>query len=233
MRTSLLFPAPAWPTLALAEGGRVPVGRIFCVGRNYAAHAAEMGSEVDREAPFWFTKGPHALAESGASVPYPPGTRDFHHEIELVVVLGTGGFRVPAERASDLVLGYAVGLDMTRRDLQAAARAKGRPWDVAKDVERSAVIGPIAPTARIGHPARGRIELRVNGTVRQQADIAELAWKVPALIAHLSTLYHLAPGDVIMTGTPAGVGPVRPGDRLEGSVEGVGTVALTIGPPED
>jgi fumarylpyruvate hydrolase len=230
MSHGLLFPAPEWPTLPVEGGGRVPVARIFCVGRNYEAHAAEMGTSVDREAPFWFTKSPHAVVEGGATVPYPPGTEEYHHEIELVAVLGQGGFQVPAARANELVLGYAAGLDMTRRDLQLAARAKGRPWDIGKDFEESAVIGPVVPASRLGHPARGRIALRVNGEVRQQADLAELAWKVPELIAHLSTLYRLRPGDVIMTGTPAGVGPVRPGDRLEGEVEGVGRVSLVVGP---
>jgi fumarylpyruvate hydrolase len=230
MSAALLFPAPTWPTLPVADSGRVPVARIFCVGRNYAAHAAEMGTEVDREAPFWFTKSPHAVIESGATVPYPPGTADYHHEIELVAVLARGGFRIPAAQANDLIFGYAAGLDMTRRDLQLAARAKRRPWDIGKDFEDSAVIGPVVPAARIGHPARGGIVLRVNGAVRQQADLADLAWKVPELIAHLSTLYRLQPGDVIMTGTPAGVGPVQPADRLEGKVEGVGRVSLTVGP---
>jgi fumarylpyruvate hydrolase len=233
MNTALLFPAPEWPTLPVEGGGRVPVNRIFCVGRNYEAHAAEMGTKVDREAPFWFTKSPHAVIESGATVPYPPGTQDYHHEIELVAVLGRGGFRVPAAQANDLILGYAAGLDMTRRDLQQAARAKGRPWDTGKDFEQSAVIGPVVPAARLGHPVNGRIVLRVNGEVRQQADITELVWKVPELIAHLSTLYHLRPGDVVMTGTPAGVGPVRPGDRLEGEVEGVGQVSLVVGPTSE
>ncbi len=229
MSNDLLFPAPQWPSLPVDGGGRVPVARIFCVGRNYEAHAAEMGTQVDREAPFWFTKSPHAVIASGATVAYPPGTEDYHHEIELVAVLGKGGFQVPASQANDLVLGYAAGLDMTRRDLQLAARAKGRPWDVGKDFEDSAVIGPVAPASRIGHPTRGRIALRVNGEVRQQADLTDLAWKVPELIAHLSTLYRLRPGDVIMTGTPAGVGPVRPGDRLEGTVDGVGAVLLVVG----
>jgi fumarylpyruvate hydrolase len=229
MSAALVFPAPAWPTLPVTGGGRVPVARIFCVGRNYAAHAAEMGTEVDREAPFWFTKSPHAVIDSGAIVSYPPGTADYHHEIELVAVLARGGFRVPAEQANDLILGYAAGLDMTRRDLQLAARAKGRPWDIGKDFEDSAVIGPVAPASRIGHPVRGAIVLRVNGAVRQQADVADLAWTVPELIAHLSTLYRLQPGDVIMTGTPAGVGPVQPADRLEGEVEGVGGVSLVVG----
>ncbi|PPQ29043.1 fumarylacetoacetate hydrolase family protein [Rhodopila globiformis] len=230
MSAALLFPAPAWPTLPVAGGRRVPVARIFCVGRNYAAHAAEMGTEVDRETPFWFTKSPHAVIESGATVPYPPGTTDYHHEIELVAVLERGGFQVPVEQANDLIFGYAAGLDMTRRDLQLAARAKGRPWDIGKDFEDSAVIGPIVPASRIGHPVRGAIVLRVNRAVRQQADMADLAWKVPELIAHLSTLYRLQPGDVIMTGTPAGVGPVQPGDSLEGEVEGVGRVSLVVGP---
>jgi fumarylpyruvate hydrolase len=231
MNARVDFPIPAWPVLAVEDGSSVPAGRIFCVGRNYAAHAAEMGTEVDREAPFWFTKSPHAIVASGATVAYPPGTGDYQHEIELVAVLGAGGFRVPAERAEAMVFAYAAGLDMTRRDLQLAARAKGRPWDIGKDFEQSAVIGPLVPASRIGHPARGRIALTVNGAVRQEADIAELAWKVPELIAHLSTLYHLRPGDVIMTGTPAGVGPVQPGDRLEGVVEGVGPVVLTVAPP--
>ncbi len=229
--SDLLFPAPGWPTLAVAGGGRIPLGRIFCVGRNYEAHAAEMGTAVDREAPFWFTKSPHALAGSGLTLPYPPATRNYHHEIELVVVLGAGGNGVAAADAEALAFGYGVGLDMTRRDLQQDARAKGRPWDTGKDVERSAVIGPIAPSSRSGHPRRGRIVLRVNGEVRQQADIADLVWKVPELIAALSGLYTLRAGDVIMTGTPAGVGPVQPGDRLEGEIEGVGSVSLVIGPP--
>jgi fumarylpyruvate hydrolase len=233
MSAALLFPAPEWPTLPVAGGGRVPVARIFCVGRNYDAHAAEMGTRVDREAPFWFTKSPHAAVESDAVVPYPPGTDEYHHEIELVAVLGQGGFQVPVAQANDLVFGYAAGLDMTRRDLQRAARAGGRPWDIGKDFEASAVIGPVAPAARIGHPARGRIVLQVNGDVRQQADVADLAWKVPELVAHLSTLYRLQPGDVIMTGTPAGVGPVRPADRLEGEVEGVGQVSLVVGARHD
>jgi len=226
----LVFPAPDWPSLPVEDGTRVPVGRVFCVGRNYEAHAAEMGTKVDREAPFWFTKSPQTAIADGGTVAYPPGTADYQHEIELVVVLGQGGFRVPPDRALDLVFGYAVGLDMTRRDLQQAARAKGRPWDTGKDVEESAILGPIAPASRIGHPARGRIALTVNDAPRQQADLAELAWTVPELIAQLSTLYRLQPGDLIFTGTPAGVGPVRPGDRLLGEIEGVGRLAVTIGP---
>ncbi|MBI0538792.1 FAA hydrolase family protein [Roseomonas sp. KE2513] len=224
----LLFEPDATPTLEVEGGGRVPVSRIFCVGRNYEAHAAEMGTQVDREAPFWFTKSLHAIVESGSSVAYPPGTGDYHHEIELVVVLGHGGFQVPLDKAQELIFGYAAGLDMTRRDLQLASRAKGRPWDTGKDFEESAVIGKVAPAARIGHPARGRICLSVNGVVKQDADLDHLAWKVPELIANLSTLYRLRPGDLIMTGTPAGVGPVVVGDRLEGEVNGVGAVSLSV-----
>ena len=230
--SALVFPVPTWPTLPIEGDGRIPIARIFCVGRNYEAHATEMGTEVDREAPFWFTKSPHAVVESGVTVPYPPGTADYHHEIELVAILGQGGFKVRAARANNLIFGYAAGLDMTRRDLQQAARGKGRPWDTGKDFEQGAVLGTIAPASRISHPAKGRIVLRVNGEMRQQADLAELAWKVPELIAHLSTLYHLQPGDVIMTGTPSGVGAVQPGDRLEGEVEGVGRVMLNVGPAE-
>ena len=232
MSSDLLFAADEVPALTVEGVGRAPVSRIFCVGRNYEAHAAEMGTVVDREAPFWFIKSPHAVVSSGATVPYPPGTADYHHEIELVVMLREGGRDVPVGRAEDLVLGYAAGLDMTRRDLQQAARAKGRPWDTGKDFEHSAVLGMAVPAARVGHPMKGRIVLRVNGEMRQEADLSDLAWKVPELIAQLSTLYRLRPGDVIMTGTPAGVGAVVAGDRLEGEVEGVGTVSLLVGPPE-
>lgn len=224
----LLFEAPVWPSLEATNGLRIPIGRIFCVGRNYAAHAVEMGVEVDREAPFWFLKSAHALLAGGA-LAYPPGTKDFQHEVELAVILGAGGASVPASGALSLVFGYAAGLDMTRRDLQQAARAAGRPWDTGKDFEGSAVVGPVSEAARIGHPQKGRIALAVNGEVRQRADISDLVWKVPELIAHLSTLYRLRPGDLLMTGTPAGVGPVVPGDRLVGEVAGVGEVSLAIG----
>ncbi len=232
MNNDLIFPAPLPATLSIEGGGRLPVNRIFCVGRNYEAHAAEMGTEVDREEPFWFLKGAYATTESGATVPYPPGTQNYHHEIELVVALNKGGFRVRAEDANGLILGYAAGLDMTRRDLQMVARAKGRPWDTGKNFEHSAVIGPIALAHRIGHPTTGRIVLDVNGVTKQDADLNELAWKIPELIAHLSTLYHLQPGDIIMTGTPAGVGAVQPGDVLQGEIAGVGKVTLTISTAE-
>ena len=227
--SELVFPAPA-PAAAAIRGRieRFPIHRIFCVGRNYEAHAMEMGVAADREAPFYFTKAPAHYVASGATVPYPPGTSNYHHEMELVAAIGAAGFRIAEAQALDHVFGYACGLDMTRRDLQSAAKEKQRPWDIAKDVEQSAVLGDIAPAAGIGHPARGRIELRVNGETRQSSDISLLIHGIAAVIAHLSQYYHLQPGDLIYTGTPEGVGPVKPGDRLEGSIEGVGTIALSI-----
>ncbi|MCS6946550.1 MAG: fumarylacetoacetate hydrolase family protein [Steroidobacteraceae bacterium] len=232
--TEYLF-SPAQAVSAAVDGiaKRFPIRRVFCVGRNYEAHAKEMGAAVDREAPFYFTKAALHVCPSGGTIPYPPGTRDFHHEMELVVALGRPGFRVARDRALELVYGYACGLDMTRRDLQLAARDRGRPWDIGKDFENAAVLSPIVPAERCGHPNRGRIELRVNGVVKQSSDIALLIHDVPALIADLSRFYHLQPGDLIFTGTPEGVGPVAPGDRLQGRIEGVGTIEATIGAPEE
>jgi len=231
--SQLLFPTP--PVVAAPVRGRserIPIRRIFCVGRNYEAHAKEMGVAVDREAPFYFTKSTEHYVPSGSTVPYPPGTSNYHYELELVVVLGAAAFRVSADQAKNAVFGYACGLDMTRRDLQFAAREQRRPWDLGKDVEQSAVLSEIVPASDIGHPSAGRIELRVNGEVKQSADISQLIHKVPEVIAHLSTFYHLNPGDLIYTGTPEGVGPVNSGDRLEGVIDGVGTITLTIGPAE-
>lgn len=231
--SQLVFAAAAVPSVAVqGRHERVPIRRIFCVGRNYEAHAKEMGAAADREAPFYFTKAALHHAPSGSTVPYPAGTRNYHYEMELVAVIGAPAFRVPADRALECVFGYACGLDMTRRDLQAAAKEKQRPWDIGKDVEHSAVLSDIAPAAAIGHPRAGRIELRVNGTTRQSSDLSLMIHAVPEVIAHLSTLYHLEPGDLIYTGTPEGVGPVQPGDRLEGSIDGVGTIALTIAAAE-
>ncbi len=227
---SYLFPPPAVAALPVTgRDQRFPVNRIFCVGRNYAAHAAEMGSEVDREAPFYFTKSARAVLESGGVLPYPPGTRDLHHEIELVVAIGAPAFRVPVAQAMAAVWGYGSGLDMTRRDLQAQAKAKQRPWDLGKDFEGSAVLSALTPAEGFT-PQAQRIRLEVNGTPRQDARIDEMVWSVPALIADLSQYYHLVPGDLIMTGTPAGVGAVGPGDRLSGGVEGLAPVELTLGP---
>ncbi len=235
MTEAALWPPPAIPTLpvrGLAE--RAAVNRIFCIGRNYAAHAAEMGHaavEKGGDRPFYFLKSPQALVESGATIPYPPETANCHHEMELVVVLGGSGFRVAPECAGALVYGYACGLDMTRRDLQLAARDKGRPWDLAKNFENAAVVSEIVPRPGV-LIERGAIALKVNGDVRQSSDLGKLIWTVREIIVDLSRFYHLAPGDLIFTGTPEGVGPVKPGDRLEGKIEGVGTIALTIGPPE-
>jgi fumarylpyruvate hydrolase len=227
-----LFPAPAPVAAPIRDRAqRFPIRRIFCVGRNYEAHAKEMGVAVDREAPFYFTKASDHYVPSGSTVPYPPGTSNYHYEMELVAAIGTAGFRIAEAQALDHVFGYACGLDMTRRDLQSAAKEKQRPWDLGKDVEQSAVLGDIAPASEIGHPDRGRIELRVNGQTKQSADLSQLIHSVARVIAHLSQYYHLQPGDLIYTGTPEGVGPVKPGDRLEGSIEGVGTIALQLGEP--
>ena len=231
--SQLLFPTPPVVTAPVrGQSERIPIRRIFCVGRNYEAHAKEMGVAVDREAPFYFTKSTEHYVPSGSTVPYPPGTSNYHYELELVVVLGAAAFRVSADQAKNAVFGYACGLDMTRRDLQFAAREQRRPWDLGKDVEQSAVLSEIVSASDIGHPSAGRIELRVNGEVVQSADISQLIHKVPEVIAHLSTFYHLNPGDLIYTGTPEGVGPVNTGDRLEGVIDGVGTITLTIGPAE-
>ena len=230
--SELLFPAPPVVSVPVrGQSGRVPIRRIFCVGRNYEAHAREMGAAVDREAPFYFTKAAEHYVASGATVPYPPGTSNYHYELELVAVIGAPAFRVSPDRALDCVFGYACGLDMTRRDLQSAAKDQRRPWDLGKDVEQSAVLSEIVPSAETGHPSAGRIELRVNGEIKQNADISELIHKVPEVVAHLSGFYHLQPGDLIYTGTPEGVGPVKPGDVLEGVIDGVGTITLTIGAP--
>lgn len=229
-------PPPRQPSVAVAgESARFPVRRIYCVGRNYAAHAREMGGNPDREPPFFFHKPADAVLASGERFPYPPLTSDLHHEIELVVALRGGGAGIDPARALELVYGYAVGLDMTRRDLQNAAKQHGRPWEAAKSFDHAAPCGDIAPAARIGHPASGAIWLDVTSdgrsdqpVRRQQADIADMIWTVPEIIAELSRLVVLAPGDLIFTGTPAGVGPVVRGDRLHGAIDGVGEVSTEI-----
>jgi len=229
--TYLWAPPPVRSLPVRGRTERLPVNRLFFVGRNYHAHAVEMGRPVDKsvEVPFYFTKSPDTLVESGATVPYPPQTSNYHFEMELVLVVGRAGFRVPQAEAGALVYGYACGLDMTRRDLQLVARDKGRPWDLGKDIEHGSVVSEVVPMPGT-IIERGALELRVNGQVRQQSDIDKLIWSIPELIADLSTFYHLQPGDLIFTGTPEGVGPVVAGDRLEGSVEGVGRIALEIGP---
>ena len=233
MSASYLFDPPALPSVPIGgREARFPVRRIFCVGRNYEAHAREMGVTVDREAPFYFTKSAFAYVPSGATVNYPPESANYHYEMELVAAIGKAGFRIPVTTALDHVFGYACGLDMTRRDLQLKAREERRPWDLGKDFEDSAVLSAIVPAAQIGHPSKGKIELSVNGGVRQSSDLSLLIHPVPALVAHLSRFYHLMPGDLIYTGTPEGVGPVATGDRIEGAIEHVGSIALTIAPAE-
>jgi fumarylpyruvate hydrolase len=230
--TQFVFPPAPIPSVAVAgEGGRYPVHRIFCVGRNYAEHAREMGGDPDREAPFFFMKPPSALLADQQDLPYPPRTQNLQHEAELVVAIGTAGRSVPLSAALAHVYGYAVGNDYTRRDLQAAARDKGRPWETGKAFDHSAAIGAIHPTVRIGHPRRAAIWLTVNGVEKQRADIADMIWDVPAVIAELSTLFDLQPGDLIYTGTPAGVGPVRPGDVVVAGIDGLGTLTNTITAP--
>lgn len=207
---------PSAPVAVPVEGqGALPVRRIFCVGRNYAAHAAEMGAEVDREAPFYFTKTPHHVTIAGGTLAYPPGTRDLHHEVELCVALGRGG----------VVIAAGVALDMTRRDLQATAKAGRRPWDAAKDFAGSAVLAPMRELEETGARA---IALTLNGEIRQSGNTRDLIWSVPALVAHLGGLYALGPGDLILTGTPAGVGPVVPGDRLVGRIDGLPDLTVEI-----
>jgi fumarylpyruvate hydrolase len=212
-------PAAPRPTVAVAGSrSRFPVRRIFCVGRNYPEHAREMGASDVRAPPFFFTKPADAVIESGATVPFPSRTEDLHHEIELVVALGAGA----------RVFGYAVGNDLTRRDVQLSMKKQGKPWDTAKGFDHSAPITPIAPAESIGHPSRARIWLEVNGGLRQNGDIADMIWAVPEIIAELSTWFELSPGDLIFTGTPAGVGPLKPGDSVRGGVDGVGLLTHTM-----
>jgi len=220
------------PTISVPVAGAgaaaFPVRRVFCVGRNYAAHAREMGGDPNREPPFFFTKPADALVTGGADIPYPTATANLHHEMELVVAIGTGGADIPAEAALSHVFGYAAGLDLTRRDLQDEAKAARRPWDMAKGFDASAPVGEIAPASAIGHPAAGRIALTVNGTVKQEGDLLDQIWAVPEIIAALSRLVRLAPGDLIFTGTPDGVGALVKGDVLHGEIAGVGQVTTRI-----
>lgn len=224
-----LFQLPEPPAVSVVdETARFPVRRIFCVGRNYEAHAREMGFAPDREAPFWFAKSNWDLCESGSTIAYPPATANCHFEVELVLAIGADGFKVAPSDAMDLVFGYACGIDLTRRDLQYAARDKGYPWDTGKDFENAAVIAPITPKAAAGDMTGRRISLTQNGELRQDARIDQLIWSLPELIADLSRMYHLAPGDLLYTGTPAGVGPIAPGDEIEGVVEGLSPLRLSI-----
>lgn len=223
----LVIPAVEAATVPVAGGGRFPVRRIFCVGRNYAEHAREMGADPTRELPFFFCKPTDAVLTHGADMPYPTMTANLHHEMELVAAIGKGGADIAEGAALGHVWGYASGLDMTRRDLQGQAKKEGKPWDMGKGFDHSAPIGEIVPAAKVD-PTRGRIELKVNGAVRQESDLSQLIWNVAETIAYLSKLVRLAPGDLIFTGTPAGVAAVVRGDVLEGFVEGVGPVRTRI-----
>ncbi|KAB2967338.1 fumarylacetoacetate hydrolase family protein [Zoogloea sp.] len=230
----LAFAAPDIVTLPIrGSGARFPIRRIFCVGRNYHAHAIEMGRPVDKSTtrPFYFLKDASATVESGATIPYPPGTQDYQYEMELVVAIGAHGFRLTEDDAERMVFGYCCGLDMTRRDLQMLARETGRPWDLGKDFEQSAVFTGIVPKGRPGVLDGGEIRLQVNGRTMQRSSLDKLIWSIPELLADLSGFYHLQPGDLIMTGTPEGVGPVWPGDHLSGHIDAVGDIELHIGAP--
>src|SRR5690348_8907289 len=221
------IPAPPVATVSVVGGEPFPVHRIYCVGRNYAENAREMGHDPDREPPFFFMKPADAIVPSGAQIPYPQMTKDLHHEIEMVVAIGKGGANIPADKALEHVFGYGVGLDMTRRDLQGEAKKMGRPWEMGKAFDNSAPCTALKTVNMVGHPSKGAIWLKVNGEVRQKGDLAEMIWNVPETIAYLSNLITLRAGDLIMSGTPAGVGPVKPGDRLEGHVDGLGELTVT------
>ena len=225
--TDFVIPAPPVPTIPVSGGGAFPVRRVYCIGRNYAAHAVEMGHDPDREPPFFFQKNPNNLDASG-EFPYPPHSSDVHHEVELVVALKSGGTNIPLDKALDHVWGYAVSLDMTRRDLQGEAKKLGRPWEIGKAFERSGPVGPLHPAAKTGHLAQGRIELKVNGALKQEGDMNQMLWKVPEMISYLSEYFELQAGDVIMSGTPAGVGAVVRGDVMEATIEGLGSLTVKV-----
>lgn len=227
MSDYVIPPAPL-ACVPVTGGGRFPVRRIFCVGQNYADHAREMGSNPDRDPPFFFTKPADTVLIDDADLPYPPATADLHHEIELVAAIGRGGADIDPSKALEHVWGYAAGLDMTRRDLQAQAKSKGRPWDMSKGFDHSAPIGPLVAAAQSGHPTQGAITLKVNGAPRQQGDLSHMIWSLPETIAFLSRLVRLQAGDLIFTGTPAGVAAVAKGDVLEGEIAGVGHVRTRI-----
>ncbi len=223
------FEPAAQPSVAIdGSDKRFPVRRIFCIGQNYSDHVKEMGGDASKPAPFFFGKPADAVVASGSAIPFPSQTSNLHHEIELVVAIGKGGVSIPRERANEHIFGYAVGVDLTRRDRQAEAKDKGRPWDTAKGFDNSAPIGAIRPVAKSGHPSSARIWVKVNGATKQDGDIAQMIWSVPDIVAFLSNWAELKAGDLIFTGTPAGVGPLQPGDTIEGGIEGVGEVKFTL-----
>jgi len=225
--TDTVIAAPPMTTLPVAGGGSFPVRRVYCIGRNYAAHVVEMGHDPDKEPPFFFQKNPDNLDPSG-EFPYPSKTSDVHHEAELAVMLKSGGMNIPVEAALDHVFGYALALDMTRRDLQGEAKKLGRPWEIGKAVERSAPVGPVHPVETVGHLDEGRITLEVNGDLRQEGDLNQMIWKVPEMISYLSEYFQLAPGDVILSGTPSGVAPVARGDTMKIGIEKLGSMTVKV-----
>jgi fumarylpyruvate hydrolase len=222
-----VIPAPPMPSIPVSGGGAFPVRRVYCIGRNYAAHAVEMGHDPDREPPFFFQKNPNNLDSTG-EFPYPPHSNDVHHEVELVVALKSGGTNIAIADALNHVWGYAVSLDMTRRDLQGEAKKLGRPWEIGKAFERSGPVGPLLPVSKVGHPDQGRIELKVNGELRQEGDLNQMIWKVPEMISYLSEYFELQAGDVIMSGTPSGVNAVVRGDTMEASIDGLGSLVVKV-----
>ena len=227
--TNYVFAPPVTVSVGVVgESARYPVRRIYCVGRNYAEHAREMGHDPDRELPFFFQKNPDNLVLDNKDFPYPTMTSNLHHEIELVVAMGQGGRDISAANALAHVYGYALGIDLTRRDLQNEAKKTGRPWEIGKAFEHSAPMTDITPATKSGHLSKGAIWLKVNGDVRQQSDLTQLIWNIPEIIAHLSALFELRAGDLIMTGTPAGVASVKPGDVMEGYCEGVGSIITKV-----
>ncbi len=230
----IILPEPQAIVLPVAAvDSYFPVRRIYCVGRNYVEHIREMKEADERDPPFFFQKPADSIVLDGGVVPYPPLTKNLHHEIELVVGIGNGGRNISVAKALDHVFGYAIGLDMTRRDLQRDAKDRGLPWEVGKSFDHSAPCGPLHMVAQVGHIQEGSIALTVNGVPKQKGDLSAMIWKVPEIISNLSTLFELKPGDLIFTGTPSGVGPVLPGDRLEGTVDGLGSLHITIGPREE
>ena len=230
--SAFVIPAPHQAAIPVAGDSKsFPVRRIWCVGRNYLEHIREMGND-ERAPPFFFAKHADMLVMDGATIPYPPLTKDLHHEVELIVAMKSGGLNIPAEKALDHVYGYAVGIDLTRRDLQIASRKKERPWEIGKSFDYSAPCSAVQPASKIGHPTKGKIWLTVNGTETQKGDLTELIWNVPEIIWQLSQQVKLAAGDIIMTGTPAGVSQMHPGDKIECGVDGVGTLKVNIGKPE-
>lgn len=216
------------PSVAVAGGAAYPVRHIYCVGRNYAEHAREMGTDPEREPPFFFMKGADSIASSGAQIKYPSRTQDLHHEVELVVAIGASGTDISVSDASEAIFGYAVGVDLTRRDLQQSMKEKGRPWEIGKSFAQAAPVGEIQPAWNIGHPREGKITLSVNGEVRQEADIKDMTWGVDEVIAELSTYYKLEPGDLVFTGTPAGVSALVRGDKVDCAIDGLESLEFSI-----